>query len=180
MRFRAQQAVTILALLAAWLPQAGAQAIREEQVKAAVVMKVLLFVEWPKDALEPGSPLRVCLSGNQRLGVLIAEAAGNNKIDGHAIQIKRVSKAAETKGCHAWVIGAEADPSMLAELGIRPVLTIGESEGFANAGGILNVLVENGRALFELNVEAAKRAGLQLNSKLIRLAKLVGGGTAAK
>jgi hypothetical protein len=52
-------------------------------------------------------------------------------------------------------------------------LTVGESEGFAALGGIINLTVEGNTVHFEVNQLAAERAGLKISSKLLSMAKIV-------
>ena len=52
-------------------------------------------------------------------------------------------------------------------------LTVGESEGFAALGGIINLIVEGDQLRFEINPLAADHAGLKISSKLLSLAKIV-------
>ena len=53
------------------------------------------------------------------------------------------------------------------------VLTVGEMKGFLKSGGVINFLMEAKKVRFEINITAAKRAKLELRSKLLRLAKRV-------
>ncbi len=50
------------------------------------------------------------------------------------------------------------------------LLTVGETPGFLEHGGIINLVEVQGRIRFEINQEAAKRAGLTVSSRLLRLA----------
>ena len=52
-------------------------------------------------------------------------------------------------------------------------LTVGETEGFATLGGIINLTVEENKVHFEVNLLAANRAGLKISSKLLSMAKIV-------
>ena len=52
-------------------------------------------------------------------------------------------------------------------------LTVGETEGFAEQGGIINLTVEENKVHFEVNPLAAERAGLKISSKLLNIAKIV-------
>jgi len=54
-----------------------------------------------------------------------------------------------------------------------PILTIGESDGFLESGGIINFLMEDEKVRFEINNTAAKQARLKIRSKLLRLAQRV-------
>jgi hypothetical protein len=53
------------------------------------------------------------------------------------------------------------------------VLTVGEEEGFAQSGGVTNILIENEKPKLEVNPEAAEKAGLTINAKLLKAATIV-------
>ena len=52
-------------------------------------------------------------------------------------------------------------------------LTVGETEGFAVRGGIINLTAEGNKLHFEVNLLAAERAGLKISAKMLALAKIV-------
>src|SRR5947208_2904068 len=54
-----------------------------------------------------------------------------------------------------------------------PILTIGDTPGFAKSGGMINLILENNRVRFEVNVKAAKDADLNISSRLLALARIV-------
>jgi hypothetical protein len=62
---------------------------------------------------------------------------------------------------------------LLKVLGGQSVLTVGEMENFAQRGGIICLKKENNRIVFEINLDAAKRAKLSMNAQLLKLAKVV-------
>jgi len=53
------------------------------------------------------------------------------------------------------------------------VLTVGEHEHFLDQGGIMRLFLENNRVRFSVNQQSADRAGLQISSRLLRLARAV-------
>jgi hypothetical protein len=55
----------------------------------------------------------------------------------------------------------------------QPVLTVADMPGFAQAGGILDLITIDDRLRFNVNTTAAERAGLKLSAKLLRLAATV-------
>ena len=61
-------------------------------------------------------------------------------------------------------------------LAARPILTVGTAPGFARAGGLIGFTSVNGRVRFEINPQAAARAGLKINAQLLKLAIIVGEG----
>lgn len=52
-------------------------------------------------------------------------------------------------------------------------LTVGDIQGFARRGGVIGFFLEGNRVRFEVNVDAAERSRLRLNSKLLRLARVI-------
>jgi hypothetical protein len=59
------------------------------------------------------------------------------------------------------------------------ILTIGDTAGFARQGVIINFYLENRKVRFEINAAAARRAGLTISSKLLKLAGAVYGAAPA-
>ena len=55
----------------------------------------------------------------------------------------------------------------------RAVLTIGEQDKFLEKGGIVNFVREKKKIRFEINLNVAEQARLQIRAKLVRLAKRV-------
>lgn len=79
--------------------------------------------------------------------------------------------------CNLVFIGASEQGDLERILDVaqkRGILTIGDTPGFAHKGVMINFyLDDNGRVRFEINPEAASRAGLRISSKLVRLGKMV-------
>ena len=62
---------------------------------------------------------------------------------------------------------------IVTDLNGSSTLTVGETEGFAARGGVINLTVEENKVHFEINQVAADRAGLKISSKLLSIAKIV-------
>ena len=54
----------------------------------------------------------------------------------------------------------------------KPVLTVGETDAFMRAGGVIRFYLDDGRVRFEINPDAAARAGVKVSSKLLNLARI--------
>ena len=52
----------------------------------------------------------------------------------------------------------------------RGLLTVGESPGFIERGGIINLVEVDGHIRFQINQKAARQAGLIVSSRLLTLA----------
>jgi hypothetical protein len=54
-----------------------------------------------------------------------------------------------------------------------PLLIVGEMNNFLEMGGTVNFINEGGRIRFDINMNGAQRAQIQMSSKLLRLARRV-------
>ena len=52
-------------------------------------------------------------------------------------------------------------------------MTVGDTNGFLDAGGIINFMIEDQKVCFKINNYNAKQAKLNIRSQLLRLAKKV-------
>jgi hypothetical protein len=62
---------------------------------------------------------------------------------------------------------------LLVELKDGPILTVGESDGFVQQGGMIGFLLVDNKVRLEINLETAQRAKLKISSRLLLLAKSV-------
>lgn len=155
----------------------AAQADGDRRVKAAFVVNFLSFVEWPPSKLAaPPAPLIVAVINDKEFAALLEGLLAGRTVGKHAAVVKVVSGAAAARDAHAVFIPtseARALPAILRELSTSPVLTIGDTEGFARDGVALNLYTLDRRIRIEANSTAAARAGLRLSANLMRLARIV-------
>ena len=168
--------VTIFCLCACL--QLSAQAPSEYQLKAAFIFNFLQFVEWPAETLQsPNAPITLDIVGEDPFGPEIDNAFRNKTVNGHPVVINRMTTWDPQRFSHVvFVCRSERDqaPQIVEQIGNHSTFSIGDFEGFANRGGIVNFLQEEDKLRFEINVTAVKRARLQVSSKLLRLARIVG------
>jgi hypothetical protein len=168
----------LLALAAAWpaaLQAAGSPPRDPEaqwEVKARHLCSMPRFIDWPEEALpNPDSPLVIGVMGSDRFLEIVQREAEGKMIKGHPLQVRR-PRGREFQSCHvlfvsdlAWKRGR----GLIELLRHRPILTVGETQGFAQSGGIANFRLDDDRVYLEVNDDAAKRARLNISSKLLRL-----------
>jgi hypothetical protein len=150
----------------------------EYQVKSAYLVNFLLYATWPPDALEPDDPLRLCILGDDPLGDFLGEVIAGRSVQGHAIRIIQVDRVVEADGCHAAFIAARnriPAAVWLERLEGRAVLTVGEGDEFRRAGGMITLTVEEQTVRFDVNLRALRDVGLDLSSRVLRLARNQGG-----
>jgi hypothetical protein len=159
----------------------AAPAPTEYQVKAAFLYHFAHLVEWPAAHHPPGSqPFEIALVGRDPFGQMLEEVIGGKAVRGHPIRIRRYRDVESLEGRPQIVfVGAahvkEAE-HVLAALGPRRALTVGEIDNFALHGGMIGFRVTpEGRVAFDINLVRAERAGLRMSSQLLKLARIVGG-----
>lgn len=153
---------------------APAAAHSEYEIKSAMLYNFTKFVEWPGSALgEAGAPAVVCVLGDDPWVPVLEAALRNKTVYGHPLVVRRLDSGTDPKRCAVLFMGA-SDGKEIARIvqsvGRWPVLTIGERVRFSRLGGVIAFLRDGNRIRFEINLDAAERAGLQVSSKLLRLA----------
>ena len=152
---------------------ARAQATSEAQLRAAFLVNLLKYVEWPAGS----EGATICLFGRQGLASQLASYEGRT-ILGRELRIRRVSEPDQLAGCQE-VFVAEAEEEVLANLlkgvGRQAVLTVGESPAFVQQGGGIALVRVDNRLVFDVNLGALGRAGLKPSPQLLRLARDVMG-----
>ncbi|WP_300451441.1 YfiR family protein [Accumulibacter sp.] len=176
-RCRTPLLAVALALVAGWPGQACAQSAPAEEntLKAAFVYNFAKYTDWPDELWSRSPTLRVCTVG-ERGGFAQAVAALANKpaVRGKEVEVRQLARPEEASGCHFLVVAGRARMAEWTRaVRLAPVLTVGDAEGFATSGGIIGLYAEGDRLRFEINQEAAQRAGLKLSSQLLKLARLV-------
>jgi hypothetical protein len=156
---------------------AFAQTIDEYKVKAAFVYNFAKFVEWPAETLTPSvAPFRICVLGQDRFGGVLVSTVNGKTLSGRPFVVSDISDVSQAGDCQILFVGSSENKrlrSILAEVRTLGTLTVGETEGFAAMGGIINFKIEDGRVRFEINVAAAERAKLRISSNLLNLAQIV-------
>jgi hypothetical protein len=158
------------------LSAAGAELVTKEyQLKAAFLYNFTKFVDWPPHRFaSPQAPLVIGVLGKNPFGADLAKAIHGRKQDGHSFIVTNLTSASAATGVHVLFVPSGEEgllTNQLAQLHAADVLTVGESEAFAQAGGIITFTTEADKIRFEINLPAAETAGLKISSKLLQLAK---------
>ncbi|MBI3788580.1 MAG: YfiR family protein [Ignavibacteriales bacterium] len=148
----------------------------EYQVKAAFVNNFIKFVDWPDTAFTDNhSPLIISVLGDTPLTESL-KTIEHVQVKGRRLSIRPIKTLQELGASHILFVSSSEKHrvnEILRFLDNMKILTISEIEGFCGGGGIINFTLVNNKVHFEINVEAAQKAGLTISSKLLRLATIV-------
>jgi hypothetical protein len=134
-------------------------------------------VEWPNTAFADDSdPFIIGILGEDPFEGILDEIAEKKTIHGRKIVIRRFASVQSYKPpCQILFVGRSLTPEqqavVIAKTEGQPVLVVGESPGFAERGAAVNFFSEGDRIVFEINSNAARRAGLSMDAKLLSLGK---------
>jgi uncharacterized protein DUF4154 len=153
------------------------KATGEYQIKAAFLFHFAQFVEWPPEAFKnAAAPLTYCTVGEDPFNGALEGALSGKNIGTHPIRVEHVKQGQELRSCQILFIGIAEKKRLAATLESvksRPVLTVGDSEHFAQQGGIIGFCEEENKIRFEINLGAATSVKLRISAKLLSLAKTV-------
>jgi YfiR/HmsC-like len=145
---------------------------REYEIKAAYLYNFIKYVDWPSYG---GDTITIGVLGGNPFGTALAPLNGKI-VKGRRLLIKELDSVRDAQKCQI-IFVSSSEKQRLQEifeiLKNAGVLTVGETQGFANGGGIINFIEENNKVHFEINADAARRSGLNISSELLKLAKLV-------
>ena len=148
----------------------------ETAVKAAFLYNFTKFVEWPDAAFaQPSTPFVVCAfadaafrkeaerDSRQRAGSRPPDRASRRRpLDDPRAATSPISRAAEV----------ERQARMLAAVKQIAGADGGRGPALSQQGGLIAFMLENDRVRFAISKRAADAAGLNVSSKLLRVAGL--------
>jgi len=177
--------IVALSVSLSWAPGALAQDrdssnSSEYLIKAGFIFNFAKFVEWPQTTFaQPDSPIVIGILGTDPFGAIIDQIVQDKKIGGRGFVVKRLKWGADPKDlkeCKILFVGASErmhiDELVQIVRGL-PILTVGETPGFAERGGVIRLVLEDNKVRFEVNVDAAHQAGLTISSRLLTLARII-------
>ncbi len=149
----------------------------EYQVKAAFLYNFAKFIAWPPSSFSDASaPLRICVLGQDPFGQELRDITSDKNINGRRLQVDQVADLGLARTCHILFVASSEKAQLkriFESLQGTDAVTVGDSKGFIDQGGMINFVLENNRVQFEVNHKAAERAGLKISSKLLNVAKHV-------
>jgi hypothetical protein len=166
-------AVASLAIVLFGRTVALAQDVTEPALKAAFIYNFARFTTWPADA-PPGDTFVICVLNDAAVAEALQRAVAGRSLTDRPVSVTSVAPAASKKACRVLYMAGlpvARAAEVVAELRDAPVLTISSIDGFASAGGMTQFFFEHGQLRFRIRLESAKRAGLQISSRLLIMAR---------
>jgi hypothetical protein len=133
------------------------------------------FIEWPDKSLDNGSTLTIYILGDDPFGANLDVIKGK-LVKGKTVFVKQIDSPDILRDVGIlFVSRSEKDqlPDILKGISGKPILTVGDTVGFAKRGVMVNFYLEDNKIRFEINMEAARLAGLKISSNLLKIGKII-------
>ncbi len=146
-----------------------AQPVLEYRVKTAFIYNFLAFTQWPASGTQI---INLCLYGEDHFGQEI-DKLQNKSIGTSSIKVLRINDPDQLKQCQAVFFSKAVNNSLagiLSSLSDKPVLTLADHSNAISKGAIINLNLIHEKIVFEINLGAARKTGLDISSKLLQLA----------
>jgi hypothetical protein len=162
-------------------------------LKAAFVLNFARYTEWPASSFHDQGAIEVRVLGDRRAAQALEDLAQRAApIAGRRLAVRYVEPELDaTPGWRRLIadlrssqvlyiggsLGAGQVPRLLAELAGTDVLTVGDVDGFAAAGGMLGLVIEQNRIAFDANPSAIAASRLRVSARVLKLARHLAGET---
>jgi hypothetical protein len=173
MLMRAVLAGCVACSIIAGSPLSARQTSDEYDVKAAFLLNLARFVEWPPSIEALPDRFTICIYGDDPFGPVLDRSIDGQTIRGREVRLRRLDSAESATLCRIAFVRAEEvrkSEELIAAVRGAHVLVVGERTELLEMGGVVQLVTRDRRVRIVINKEAADKAGLEISSKLMALA----------
>jgi hypothetical protein len=149
----------------------------EAELKAVAFQKLSLFIDWPGNVFNNNEKdFIIGVLGKNPFDNKLEDIYKNVRIKDRPVRIEYFRDIRQLKKCHLLFISRINETELkqiLVKVDTLPVLTISDTEGFAEAGCFVNFYDYSGKLRFEINQKAMESAGFKVDYKLLSVSKIV-------
>lgn len=140
----------------------------EEKIRAAFVLGVVRFTQWPNFIPSHERPINICVYGTSIAGEIIKSQ------DKDSLLQKKIAvvEPGSVDECHVAIVGSDANPNLIQQLKGKPVLTICDDCERDELTSV-RLIRKNRRVGLEVNLSQTDEAGLKMSAQLLEVAQVV-------
>jgi len=150
----------------------SAQSRDERSVRAAYIFNLIPYINWPPDKHE----LLIGIVGSRATGEMMQKMLNGKTTESRSLRILLSPSNDELRGCSiVYFADSQKDniPNLLGTLKNTEFLTVGDSDLFAQQGGMIGLVKDNDHIQIEVNLDATQRSGIRISSHILNLARIV-------
>lgn len=144
-------------------------------LEAAYVYNFIQFTDWPAKGKD--ATVTVLVTGDDRVRADMKDiAAETNKSGQIPLRVDPCIDLACLGSPEVVFIGSDQEPHLqqwLDRMKGSPVLTVSDIPGFADRGGMIELVRRQNRLTFRINREAIANSGLYVSAQLLQLGEII-------
>ena len=168
--------ILIFICISAFSNLLSAEDLEEERLfKAAFTYNFAKFTIWPDSIADQDGSLILCTIGKSKL-VTDLNRLGGKRIKRRTVATRAIKKNQSTENCHILYIAKSEKNNIKSILNTtknKPVLTVSDLSNFVTSGGIIQFYRKNRKTHMIINLDTARKSGLEISSRLLILADVI-------
>jgi hypothetical protein len=145
---------------------------REAELKAGYLFNFAKLVEWP--AAPPQAAITFCFFGGDSILDALAVDLQKRSVGARPLVLRHLQTQEGSAGCDLLYLDGKLAADQQGVLsGQMHMLTVSDAPAFVQHGGMIQLFTKDNRLRFSINIDNAKRVGLNVSSNLLQLAASV-------
>ncbi|MCX8069993.1 MAG: YfiR family protein [Thermodesulfovibrionales bacterium] len=148
----------------------------ERRLEAILIGRLASYVEFP---YRPTKFFIITVIDKNPFGNLLDELYKDKLINGKPVEIRYVSKIEDIGMCDIIFITSESAKQRQAiiDYAIKySILTVSNSRGFAESGGIVQINFVNRKPNIKINYSSAQKSGIKIGAPLLSISTVINTG----
>ncbi|MDA3852823.1 MAG: YfiR family protein [Bacteroidales bacterium] len=148
--------------------------VSEYESKAAFIERFTRFVKWPSEI--ESQTFKMVVFGENPFNDALDELFEGTQIKNQNVELIYTDKIEDLNHVNLVYISSSEKSrveEILIALSQKPILIIGDSNGFCKMGVHINMYVDDNYVRYEINQKALKESGIKVSSLLFASAKIV-------
>lgn len=180
MVFRQIYKVLIVLVILAWIASpvcADPQESRALKIEAAFLVQFSKYITWPGHCFAgPDTPITIGIIGRDPFGSILDKISRSFKAQKRNVSVRRLRSVSDAEQCHILYISSQ-DSKQIGEitthLSEKPIVLVSDTDGFLKQGGTIQFIPVAGKIRFNISLSGNKKKGLEMSSKLLKVAHTV-------
>jgi len=169
---------TIFLILVLLFQSLSFESVNINELEAVFIYKFLSFVYWPKKQKN----ITLCVIDRTSLKDYLLSFNGYHLETQNLIirtlplnNINKPQLEKEINKCEVLIIDKSIKniDNIISKIKDKKILTISNQQDFIKKGGIVEIFTKNNKLRFKINYSLAKKSGIRISSKVLRLAEQV-------
>jgi len=154
---------------------------RDYVIKAGFIYNFTRFIKWPPQSTshEKNNKYNICVVGNNPFGSILQRLEEKHRFKEHPLEIRLDVSRSDFRGCQILFVSFSERfniERIVEQTKDSSVLTVGDTDGFAERGIDINLLVVKNRVKLEISKQCLDAKGFKVSSELLDLAAIIRGG----